>query len=92
MKISIAKRLGFKKGNKLAVNKVGEVVRELGKAELDAGNLQRAPPAARGDRNPNAPSALRVEGHRTPNPNQLEELDFLESEETLRKALHGGET
>ena len=92
VKISLAKRLGFKKGNKLSVNKVGEVVRELRKADADAANLHRAPPAARGDRNPSAPAALRVAGQRPPNPTHLEELDFLESEESLRKALHGGRT
>ena len=60
--------------------------------ELASVNSHRAPPATRGDADPNAPAALRVAGQRTPNPQVLIELDFLDSEDSLRKALHGGDT
>ena len=89
VKISLVKRLGFRKHNKLSVNKVGDAIRDLRKIEAEARSSQRNPPAARGDATPNANPTMRVAGVRVENPPQLSNIDYWDSEEVLRGALHG---
>ena len=87
----MAKWLGFRKQNESSVNKVGDLALELHKAELNATIENRSAPAARSDSNPSDQATLRVSGLRAPNPPLLSDLDYLASEEKLRRAVHGGD-
>ena len=92
VKICLVKRLGFKKHNKLSVAKVGEKVKELRHLAQAEALSHRAPPAARGDLDASNTPTLRVAGTNRASPTALANLDYLESEDVLRRAVHGGET
>ena len=89
VRIALVKRYGFKKRNKLPVTQIAETISELRKtahAELD---IRLGSPAARGGDNPNVVPTLRVAGNPNNNPIELDNLDYLDSEEQLRRNLHG---
>ena len=52
----------------------------------------REPPAARGGANPNVGATLMVDGANLKIHPIMGDLDYLDSEESLRLALHGGDT
>ena len=83
------KRYGFKKKNKSAVGEIGEAITEIRKKVAQEADTNRASPAVRGDPNPQSIPTLRAAGNPTRNPAELEGLDYLDSEEQLRRNLYG---
>ena len=76
--------------NKIAISKIGEAVADLRKTPLGDAENHRAPTEAIGDQNAHAMPSLRVDGNPTPNPAELNNIDYVDSGDQLRRNLHGG--
>ena len=64
---------------------VTEIMRE---ASGEAEN-RRAPPSSRGDPDARVMPTMRAAGNPTKNPHELNNIDYLDSEEQLRRNIHG---
>ena len=89
VKIALIKRYGFKKKNKIAAGKIGGAITEIRKKAAQEADANRAAQAVLGGPNPQSMPTLRAAGNPTQNPSDLEGLGYLDSDEQLRRNLHG---
>ena len=89
MRITLAKRYGSEKPDRISEGKVCDIARELRNGVHADTDSRLAPPAARGVRNPAASPTLTVDGFRPENPAELDIIDYLDSEEAPIQALRG---
>ena len=88
VKISFAKRYGFKKKGKLTEPKINDTIRAL-RAEVTATlAANRQAPGVRGDSNPNWVPTSRVSGGLGEPPTELTKIDYLLEEDELRRAVN----